>query len=80
MNSLGQLPEFISGLQSSNIHFTLNCVRDAMMVAVESPQTYYEIEFFADCHIEVQQWGPAGPVKTVSLDEITETVTRALLA
>jgi hypothetical protein len=57
MNALEQLLEFISRLQDSNIDFTLHCVRDAIMVAIVSPRTYYEVEFFSDGHIEVQAWG-----------------------
>ena len=79
MNALEQLLEFISRLQDSNIHFTLHCVRDAIMVAIVSPRTYYEVEFFSDGHIEVQAWGPADPVQRVGLDEITQIIKDALL-
>jgi hypothetical protein len=44
------------------------------MVALRS--TYYEIEFFADGHIEVQTFGTPSPVQTVTLREITDRVIR----
>jgi hypothetical protein len=74
VNSLEQLLEFISQLQNGRIQFDLKCVRDAIMVSVGSPSTYYEIEFFADCHIEVETLGPPSLVKTISLEEITARV------
>jgi hypothetical protein len=49
-------------------------VRDAVMVALRSPSTYYEIEFFADGHIEVQSFGQPSHVQTVTLQEITDRV------
>ena len=74
MNSLEQLLQFISRLQDDRIQFDLKCVRDAIMVALRSPSTYYEIEFFADGHIEVQSFGPPSGVERVTLQEITDRV------
>jgi hypothetical protein len=74
VNSLEQLLEFISQLQNGRIQFDLKCVRDAIMVSVRSPSTYYEIEFFADGHIEVETLGPPSLLKTISLEEITARV------
>ena len=76
MNSLEQLLQFVSRLQNKNIHFNLECNRDAIMVTVVSPSTYHEVEFFADGHIEAQTWGPPSAVRTVSLEEITDLVVR----
>ena len=76
MNSLEQLIEFISRLQDGRIQFDLKCVRDAIMISLRSPSTYYEIEFFADGHIEVQTFGPPSLVQTVTLREITDRVIR----
>jgi hypothetical protein len=76
VNALGQLLDFLSELQEAKIHFTLKCVRDAIMVTVVSPNTYYEIEFFADAHIEVQTFGPQSPVQTYTVREITDRVVR----
>lgn len=76
MNSFEQLLEFVTRLHDSRIQFDLKCVRDAIMVALRSPSTYYEIEFFADGHIEVQTLGPPNTVQTVTLREITDRVVR----
>jgi len=76
VNSLESLLQFISRLQSDKIQFDLKCVREAIMVAVRSPSTYYEIEFFADGHIEVQTIGTPSHVHTVTLQEITDRVIR----
>jgi hypothetical protein len=76
MNSLEQLLQFISQLGDARIQFDLKCVREAIMVALRSPSTYYEVEFFADGHIEVQTFGPPSPVQTVTVREITDRVIR----
>ena len=76
MNSLEQLLQFISELQDARIQFDLKCVRDAIMVALRSPSTYYEIEFFADGHIEVQAFATPSPVQRFALQEITAHVIR----
>jgi hypothetical protein len=76
VNSLEQLLQFISRLQDGRIQFDMKCVRDAIMVALRSPSTYYEIEFFADGHIEVQSFGPPSDVQRVTLQEITNRVIR----
>jgi hypothetical protein len=76
MNSLAQLLEFLARLQSSKISFSLDCVRDAIMVIVPAPSKYHEIEFFADGHIEIQTFGPSGAVAEMTLEEISETVIR----
>ena len=74
MNSLESFLQFISRLRDSGIQFDLKCHRDAIMVALRSPSTYYEIEFFADGHIEVQTFGTPSQVHTVTLQEITDGV------
>ena len=67
MNSLEQLLDFLFRLQCSKIQLKLDCVRDAIMVVVPTPSKYYEVEFFADGHIETQTFGPPSDVKTVTL-------------
>jgi hypothetical protein len=76
VNSLEQLLQFISQLQDARIQFDLKCVRDAIMVALRSPSTYYEIESFADGHIEVQTFGTSSQMQSVTLHEITGRVIR----
>ena len=73
MNAMEQLLTFVSRLQEEKIHFSLKCVRDAIMVTVVSPLAYREIEFFADGEIEVQTF-KAGNVVAMTLDEITKVV------
>ena len=48
------------------------------MVVVPAPSKYYEIEFFADGHIEGQTFGPSNAVERVTLAEISEAVIRDL--
>lgn len=43
---------------------------------LSKPKTYYEIEFFADGHIEVQTFGPASEVLRLTLQEVTDYVVR----
>lgn len=74
MNSLSQLLEFLILLQNSKIQFRLDCVRDAVMVIVPTPGKYYEIEFFADGHIETQTFGPSSAVARLTLEEVSEAV------
>lgn len=74
VNNLEQLLEFLVRLQNSKIQYRLDCVRDAIMVIVPTPSKYYEIEFFADGHIESQTFGSAGAVTQVTLDQIAEAV------
>ena len=76
MNTLENLLHFISQMQDARIQFDLKCVRDAIMVALRSPSTYYEIEFFADGHVEVQTFGTPSEVQTITLQEITDRVVR----
>ena len=74
MNSLEQLLGFLTALKSANIHHSIDCVRDAIMVVIPTPSRYYEVEFFADGRIESQAFGPSSPVVAVTLDEITSAV------
>jgi hypothetical protein len=68
--------EFLFALQDAKITFRLDCVRDAIMVVIPTPSSYYEVEFFADGHIERQIFGPAGAVHQTTLEGITEAVIR----
>jgi hypothetical protein len=46
------------------------------MVIVPTPRKYYEIEFFADGHIESQTFGQPSEVTRLTLEEISEVVVR----
>ncbi|WP_058188091.1 hypothetical protein [Terracidiphilus gabretensis] len=61
-------------LQRLEISYQLDCVRDAIMVIVPTPSKYYEIEFFADGHIETQLFGPQSSVQRQTVQEITEAI------
>lgn len=74
MNSLEQLLAFLRRLDATNISYRLDCVRDAIMVIVPAPSKYYEIEFFADGHIESQTFGPANMVKSATIDALAAEV------
>lgn len=63
-------------LQNSKTDYMLDCVREAIMVIIPTPHKYYEIEFFADGHVESQTFGPSSPTESVNLDEIAEAVLR----
>jgi hypothetical protein len=78
MTPLEQLLHFISSLRDAKIHFHLDCVREAIMVVIPTPASYYEVEFFADGHIESQTFGPAAEVRQVLLDAITREVVWAV--
>lgn len=74
MDGLEQLLDFVARLKNAKIHHRLDSVRDAIMVIVPTPSKYYEIEFFADGHIESQEFGPAGSIKSLTLDEVAIAV------
>jgi hypothetical protein len=76
VNSLDKLLEFLARLRDAKIQFSLDCVRDAIMVIVPTPRKYYEIEFFADGHIESQTFGQPSEVTRLTLEEISEVVVR----
>jgi len=78
VNELEKVREFVARLKDAKIHYTLQSVREALMVTVVSPSAYYEVEFFGDGHIEVQTWGPAHSVQRFSLDEVSGTIIRAV--
>ena len=78
MNPLEQLLQFIFILREAKIQFSLYSVRDAIMVIVPTPSSYYEVECFADGHIESQTFGPAAEVRHVSLDTIAQEVLKAV--
>jgi hypothetical protein len=78
MTPLEKLLYFISSLRDAKIHFSLDSVREAIMVVIPTPASYYEVEFFADGHIESQTFGPASDVRDVFLDAITREVVQAV--
>jgi hypothetical protein len=55
-NPFGRLLEFLDQLEGVNIHYDLKHVRDSIMVSVYIPQGIWEIEFFEDGTVEVEQF------------------------
>lgn len=74
-----QLLEFLFRLRDENIQFNLECQREAIMVVIAAPGKYYEIEFFADSHVEVQTWGPVSEVEVVPYQEMRDRVIAEIL-
>ena len=60
MNPLEKLIAFLERLNTHDLHYTLACVRDAVMVEVFVPGEHWEIEFFADSHVEVEIFKSGG--------------------
>ena len=55
MNSLQKLLDFLNRLQDRHIYFTLAHHRsEAVMVCVGLPGELWQVEFFADGHVEVE--------------------------
>jgi hypothetical protein len=73
-----QLLDFLARLETSQIQYRLECVRDAIMVVVPSPSKYFEIEFFPNGAIEMQTFGPQSLVKPATFDEIATEVIQAV--
>ncbi|MHC5536743.1 hypothetical protein ACYOEI_00535 [Singulisphaera rosea] len=58
MNPLQKLLDFLSDLDQHKIYFNLTRVRpEAIMVEVAVPGERWEVEFFADGHLEVEIFG-----------------------
>ena len=74
-NELGHLIRFVQGLQDAHISYSLDSVRDAIMVTIPFPDRYIEAEFFADGRVEVQSFGPpASQVATCSPEDLLRVV------
>jgi hypothetical protein len=62
MNSLQKLLDFLNQLEQKKIYFTLaRCRSEAIMVRVDVPGERWEIEYFADGHVEVEVFRGGGP-------------------
>ena len=53
MNTLNKLIDFLDKLEDRRIYYRLNKIRDGILVEVSVPGQRWEIEFLADCIIEV---------------------------
>ncbi len=64
MDALGKLLEFLDRLESAKIYFTLFRARgEAIMVKVDVPGQRWEIEFFADGHVETEVFKSSGDME-----------------
>ncbi len=55
MNAFQKLLEFLSDLDRRRIYYRLSRVRDeAIMVEIAVPGERWEVEFFADGHVDVE--------------------------
>jgi hypothetical protein len=62
MNALEKLLAFTQELDRRRISRRLDIVRDAVMVEVYLPGVRWEVEFFADSHVEVEVFRSDGGV------------------
>jgi hypothetical protein len=60
VNPLRKLLDFLSDLDERKIFHRLSQVRpEAIMVEIAVPGERWEVEFFADGHVEVEVFGPS---------------------
>ncbi|HLZ22365.1 MAG TPA: hypothetical protein VKQ30_09600 [Ktedonobacterales bacterium] len=59
-NAMEKLLAFINELDRRRIHRRLASVREAVMVEVHVPGARWEVEFFADGHVEIEVFKSAG--------------------
>jgi hypothetical protein len=61
-NSLQKLLDFLDQLELRKIYFTLGRSRsEAIMIHIDVPGERWEVEFFADGHVEVEVFRSGGP-------------------
>jgi hypothetical protein len=63
-----RLLSFLDGLEQEGIVYTLQHVRESLMVATYLPEGYCEVEFFADGSIEVEWYRRGEGVEQVGAD------------
>lgn len=61
-SSLPHLIEFLDRLEAASIWHRLDRIRDAVLVEVSVPGEKWEIEFFADGHVEVERFRSDGQI------------------
>lgn len=71
MNPLTKLLAFLSRLESRTIHYDLKHWRDdAINVLVSVPGAWWEVEFFADGHVEIEVFRSDGGVQDESQNDV----------
>ena len=72
-NSLQKLLDFLDQLEQRKIYFTLGRSRsEAIMVDIAVPGEKWEVEFFADGHVEVELFRSGGPDSGVEGEDALE--------
>jgi hypothetical protein len=61
------LLDFLSKLEEHNIYYRLNKVRDAILVEIAVPGQRWEVEFFRDGSIEVENFLTTGEIEGPSV-------------
>ena len=62
-NSLEALLTFLDRLEGAHISYSLDQVRDAVMVLIAIQGQRWEVEFFADGQIEVERFISSGTIE-----------------
>jgi len=68
--SIEKLIRFLEELEDKKIHFTLGKIRDSVLVEIAVPGERWEVEFFADDHMEVERFISTGEIRDESELEI----------
>lgn len=59
---MNKLINFLNELEKRKIYYRLNKVRDSVMVEIAVPGQRWEVEFFADSHVEIEKFISAGEI------------------
>ena len=71
-NALQKMLDFLRELDARRVHYRLSRPRDeAVMVEVFVPGQRWEVEFFADAHVEIEVFQSVGSVRDeTALEEL----------
>lgn len=62
VNAMQKLLDFLARLGDAKHQYRLSCHRDAVMVELAVPGERWEVEFFADGHVEVERFRSNGHI------------------
>ena len=57
-----ELFDFLNLLEARNIYFTLNRIRDSVLVEVSVPGERWEVEFFPDGSVQIEKFISEGVI------------------
>lgn len=67
----GKALAFLDRLEKAHIWYRLEHVRDSLVVTISVPGERWEVEFFADDHVEVERFTSSGSIESeAALDEL----------